>query len=72
MLGFVALILAVLGLIHLYLWKRLVRDPIRPGWRRRIGDLAAVLLAVLIRRRSSAPGPGTRSGWPGRATCGSR
>jgi uncharacterized protein len=66
-LGFVALILAVLGMIHLYLWKRLVRDPMRPGWRRRIGGLAAVLLAVLI----PATLIGTRTGnaewlaWPG-------
>ena len=67
MLAFVGLILAVLGLIHLYLWKRLVRDPMRPGWRRRIGGLVAALLAVLI----PATLIGTRTGrvewlaWPG-------
>jgi hypothetical protein len=66
-LGFVALILAVLGLIHLYLWKRLVRDPMRTGWPRRLGGLAALLLAVLV----PATLIGTRTGhgkwlaWPG-------
>ncbi|RZU51059.1 hypothetical protein EV385_2857 [Krasilnikovia cinnamomea] len=45
--AFLAVVLAVLGLIHLYLWKRLVRDPLRPGRSRRIGAAVAVLLAVL-------------------------
>ncbi|WP_435827203.1 metallophosphoesterase [Actinoplanes philippinensis] len=36
-----------IGLIHYYLWKRLVRDPLRPGWGRRVGTVVAVLLCVL-------------------------
>jgi hypothetical protein len=46
--GFVGLILLIVVLLHLYLWKRLVRDPLRPGWPRRVGGLVAVLLAILI------------------------
>jgi hypothetical protein len=42
--GFVGLIIVVVGLIHLYLWKRLVRDPMRPGRGRRAGAVVAVLL----------------------------
>jgi uncharacterized protein len=65
--GFVALILLVVVLLHLYLWKRLVRDPLRPGWPRRIGSLVALLLTVLI----PATLIGVRAGhvkwlaWPG-------
>ena len=67
MLGFVGLIIVVVGLIHLYLWKRLVRDPLRPGRWRRIGGVAVLLLAILV----PATFAGTRSGraewlaWPG-------
>jgi predicted MPP superfamily phosphohydrolase len=67
MFGFVGLIIAVVGLVHLYLWKRLVRDPLRPGWARRIGGVLTILFAVLI----PATLIGTRSGhfkwlaWPG-------
>ncbi|WP_412753575.1 metallophosphoesterase [Krasilnikovia sp. M28-CT-15] len=46
--AFVAVVLAVLGLIHLYLWKRLVRDPLRPGRARRIGGAVVALLAALV------------------------
>jgi predicted MPP superfamily phosphohydrolase len=65
--GFVGLILLIVVLLHLYLWKRLVRDPLRPGWPRRVGGLVAVLLAILI----PATLIGVRSGhvewlaWPG-------
>ncbi|WP_412747337.1 metallophosphoesterase [Krasilnikovia sp. MM14-A1004] len=45
--AFLALVLAVLGLIHLYLWKRLVRDPLRPGPARRAGGVVMILLAAL-------------------------
>jgi predicted MPP superfamily phosphohydrolase len=65
--GFVGLILLIVVLLHLYLWKRLVRDPLRPGWPRRVGGLVAVLLAILV----PATLIGVRSGhvewlaWPG-------
>jgi uncharacterized protein len=66
-LAFVAVVFLVIALVHLYLWKRLVRDPLRPGWPRRAGGLVAVLLAVLV----PATLIGTRTGaakwlaWPG-------
>jgi uncharacterized protein len=66
-LAFVAVVFVAIALIHLYLWKRLVRDPLRPGRARRVGGLAAVLLAVLV----PATIIGTRTGsatwlaWPG-------
>ncbi|HEX7745668.1 MAG TPA: metallophosphoesterase, partial [Micromonosporaceae bacterium] len=47
-LAFVGAATVVLGLIHLYLWKRLVRDTIRPGRWRRTGGFAALALAVLV------------------------
>ncbi|MBQ1014688.1 metallophosphoesterase, partial [Micromonospora sp. M51] len=46
-LGFVAVLALVTGLIHLYLWKRLVRDTTTPGRWRRVGAITAVVLAVL-------------------------
>jgi predicted MPP superfamily phosphohydrolase len=63
---FVGFAVLVTALIHLYLWKRLVRDTTRPGRWRRLGGLAALLLALLI----PATMVGTRSGldwlaWPG-------
>ncbi|WP_091552574.1 metallophosphoesterase [Micromonospora pattaloongensis] len=56
----------VTGLIHLYLWKRLIRDTTRPGRGRRVGGLVMLALAVLV----PATLVGTRSGvtwlaWPG-------
>lgn len=45
---FVAVILLVIGLIHLYLWKRLVHDTLRPGTARRIGTAIIVALGVLV------------------------
>ncbi|MCY1141267.1 metallophosphoesterase [Actinoplanes sp. Pm04-4] len=64
---FVGLIFVVVGLIHFYLWKRLVKDPL-PGKRaRRIGAIVVVGLAVL----APATLIGVRSGavpwlaWPG-------
>lgn len=65
--GFVGLIFLVIGLIHLYLWKRLIHDPLRRGALHRLGGIAAVLLALLI----PATLIGTRTGyakwlaWPG-------
>ncbi len=65
-LAFVGVMALVTGLIHLYLWKRLVRDTTRPGRWRRLGGLLAVVLAVLVPATLVA----TRSGfgglaWPG-------
>ncbi len=67
MLVFFAVVLVVVGLIHLYLWKRLVRDPLRPGWGRRAGTVVAVVLGLLV----PATLIGVRAGyvqwlsWPG-------
>ena len=38
----------VTGLIHGYLWKRLVRDTTRPGRARRIGGILTLALAVVV------------------------
>ncbi|MEV4705327.1 metallophosphoesterase [Actinoplanes sp. NPDC049316] len=61
------MVFVVIGLIHLYLWKRLVRDPFGKGRASRIGAVAAVVFALLI----PATLIGTRAGfakwlaWPG-------
>lgn len=47
MLAFVGVLLLVLGVIHLYLWKRLVRDTTSPGRLRRVGTGLLVVLLVL-------------------------
>nr|MDT0663150.1 metallophosphoesterase [Micromonospora sp. DSM 115978] len=65
-LGFVGTLAVVTGLIHLYLWKRLIRDTVRSRRLRRIGGLAALALALLV----PATLIGTRAGlywlaWPG-------
>ncbi|MEU7586326.1 metallophosphoesterase [Micromonospora sp. NPDC049230] len=65
-LGFVAVLALTTGLIHLYLWKRLVRDTTGPGRWRRIGGIAALVLALLV----PATLIGTQAGlywlaWPG-------
>jgi hypothetical protein len=65
--AFFAVVLVVLFLIHFYLWKRLVRDPLRPGLPRKLGGVAVVVLALLV----PATLIGTRTGfagflgWPG-------
>jgi hypothetical protein len=62
---FLAIMLAVLAMIHLYLWQRLVRDTARPGWRRRsagLGLLAGALL-VLAAVLLAGPLPGRFEGW---------
>jgi predicted MPP superfamily phosphohydrolase len=63
---FVVFAFAGIGLIHLYLWKRLVRDTTRPGRWRRAGTVAALVLGVLVPTTLI----GTRMGqwwlaWPG-------
>ncbi|WP_433653390.1 metallophosphoesterase [Micromonospora zamorensis] len=65
-LGFVAVLALITGLIHLYLWKRLVRDTTTPGRWRRIGAIAALVLALLVPVTLA----GTQAGlywlaWPG-------
>ncbi|TCB92745.1 metallophosphoesterase [Micromonospora zingiberis] len=65
-LGFVATLALVTGLIHLYLWKRLVKDTTKAGPWRRIGTVTALVLALLV----PATMVGTRAGmywlaWPG-------
>ena len=46
--GFVVVVLLGVALIHFYLWKRLVHDPMRPGLGRRAGTTVAVLLGLLV------------------------
>ncbi|WP_130340208.1 metallophosphoesterase [Micromonospora kangleipakensis] len=63
---FVGFAVLVTALIHLYLWKRLVRDTTGPGRWRRVGGIAALVLALLV----PATMAGTRAGlfwlaWPG-------
>ncbi|GLY25790.1 metallophosphoesterase [Micromonospora sp. NBRC 101691] len=65
-LGFVGTLALVTGLIHLYLWKRLVRDTTSPGRWRRIGTVTVLVLAVLV----PVTMVGTQAGlywlaWPG-------
>ncbi len=65
-LGFVAAMALLTGLVHLYLWKRLVRDTTRPGLPRRVGGVTMLVLAVL----APATMVGTQAGvhwlaWPG-------
>jgi hypothetical protein len=64
--GFVGTVLIVTGLVHLYLWKRLVRDTTRPGRGRLLGSLGILALALVI----PAAIVGSRAGaewlaWPG-------
>jgi predicted MPP superfamily phosphohydrolase len=47
-LGFVGFALLVVVGVHLYLWKRLVRDTLRSGPWRKAGGFAALVLAALI------------------------
>ncbi len=65
-LGFVITLAVITGLIHLYLWKRLVKDTTTAGRWRRAGTVTAVVLALLV----PATMVGTRAGmywlaWPG-------
>jgi uncharacterized protein len=47
LLAFIAVAGTIFGLIHLYLWWRLVRDTTRPGRWRRAGTTAVLVLAPL-------------------------
>ncbi|MEV4480176.1 metallophosphoesterase [Micromonospora coxensis] len=47
-LAFVATLTLITGLIHFYLWKRLVKDTTRVGRWRRVGTVAALVLALLV------------------------
>ncbi|MGC5018884.1 metallophosphoesterase [Micromonospora sp. DT47] len=65
-LAFVATLALITGLIHFYLWKRLVGDTTGPGRWRRVGGVVALVLALLV----PATMVGTRVGahwlaWPG-------
>ncbi|MGC4806498.1 metallophosphoesterase [Micromonospora sp. DT233] len=65
-LAFVAVVALVVGLLHFYLWKRLVKDTTGPGRWRRVGAVVALVLALLV----PATMIGTRAGlfwlaWPG-------
>jgi predicted MPP superfamily phosphohydrolase len=62
---FIVILSAVLGLMHLYLWKRLIKDTTRPGRTRWIltvvlAALAALLIATLVLPRVMGV---TESGW---------
>ncbi|MFC5942187.1 hypothetical protein [Micromonospora harpali] len=62
----VGFVLVVIGLIHLYLWKRLVADTTTSRRLRRPGVIAAALLTLLV----PATMAGTQNGlywlaWPG-------
>lgn len=66
LLGFVATMLVVTGLVHYYLWRRLVRDTTRAGRWRRAGGITMLCLAILV----PVTMIGTRAGfywlaWPG-------
>ncbi|MEU4243026.1 metallophosphoesterase [Actinoplanes sp. NPDC026619] len=67
MLAFVWLVFVAVGLIHFYLWKRLIKDPLRSRRGRRVGAGVTVALALLV----PATLIGTRTGhaewlgWPG-------
>jgi predicted MPP superfamily phosphohydrolase len=67
---FIVILASILGLIHLYLWKRLVRDTTRPGRGRRILTavllgLFALLFAALILPRVVGVRESTVFAWPG-------
>jgi uncharacterized protein len=67
---FVVLLGALLGLLHLYLWKRLVKDTTRPGRTRRVLTVVLVALAVLVVAtlvlpRVIGPTASTWFAWPG-------
>jgi hypothetical protein len=61
---------AVVALMHLYIWKRLVKDTVRPGRLRRALTVVVVVLAVLVFATLVLPrvigaGASTWFAWPG-------
>ncbi|MGH3676494.1 MAG: metallophosphoesterase [Mycobacterium sp.] len=67
---FIVVLIAILGLMHLYLWKRLIKDTTRPGRTRRILTailiaLATVLVATLIAPRVFGLTETVSFAWPG-------
>jgi hypothetical protein len=63
-LGFLAILVAVLALIHLYLWQRLVRDTTRPGARRRLAGFGILAGGLLVPAAVLAnPLPRRFEGW---------
>ena len=48
MIAFVGLIFVVIGLLHFYLWKRLVKDPFRPGRARKVGAVVAACVLLVV------------------------
>jgi predicted MPP superfamily phosphohydrolase len=62
--------LGVIGLIHYYLWRRLVRNTTRPGRGRRAGNivvlsLAIVLIGAFVGSRAFPHSIATVLAWPG-------
>ena len=67
---FIVILVAVLGLIHVYLWKRLIKDTTRPGVTRwvltgTVMALTAVLFAALILPRVIGTREAGWYAWPG-------
>ncbi|KUI33097.1 metallophosphatase [Mycobacterium sp. IS-1742] len=67
---FIVILAAILALIHLYLWKRLVKDTTRPGRARRILTAAllgllTLLFAALILPRVAGVRESAWFAWPG-------
>jgi predicted MPP superfamily phosphohydrolase len=65
-LGFVGMMILITGLIHLYLWKRLVRDTTLRGRGRRIGGFVVLALALVIPVTLAGSRAGAKwLAWPG-------
>ena len=70
LIAFLVMLVALLGLLHWYLWVRLVRDTTGPGPARRLGAviaglLAVLLLAAMVGTRALPPEAARWLGWPG-------